>query len=454
MHPARRTRLIKDGRAIAALGGPLLINNLSITGMSFADTVMAGQLGAQDLAGLAVGAAYFNLFMFFGLGLLMAVSPSVAHAFGAGDTAGVVRYARQSWWLVVALTLLLVAGMFQAGWVLPAVGIAPDVLPIAVGYVHAVAWGMPGLLAFLSLRYASEGLGRTRPIMYIGFLGLALNVIGNWLFMYGKFGLPRLGAVGCGVATAIAFWLMFLAMLVHMRTHRVYRPLKIFARVERPDPPALWELVRIGGPIAGSILAEGGLFVAAALMMGAMGATVASGHQIALNYASFMFMIPLAISSATTIHVGHTLGRGDRAGGRRAGLLGIGICAGIMVLSAIGIVLLNDQIAGLYTRDPAVRELAATLLLMAALFQLSDGIQVGTAGALRGYRDTTVPMALCVFSYWVVGFSLAYMLGVRHGDPVNVWVGLTVGLSVNAVLLVLRYLRTSKRGLTERQVSS
>jgi MATE family multidrug resistance protein len=441
---ARRARLIADGQAIAALGGPLLVNNLSITGMSFADTVMAGQLGARDLAGLAVGAAYFNLFMFVGIGMLLAVSPTVAHAYGAGDREGVARYARQSWWVVLGLAMLLVMGMRQAGWVLPAVGIAPDILPIAVGYVEAVAWGMPGLLAFLSLRYTSEGMGRTRPIMYIGFLGLALNVLGNWLFMYGKFGLPRLGAVGCGVATAIAFWLMFAAMLRHMWTHRAYRPKAIFARVERPNLPVLGELTRVGAPIAGSVVAEGGLFVAAALMVGGMGATIAAGHQIALNYASFMFMMPLAISSATTIHVGHTLGRGDLAGGRQAGLLGIGICASVMFLSAIGMVVFNDSIAALYTRDPQVRALAATLLLMAALFQLSDGIQVGAAGALRGFKDTTVPMALCVFSYWIVGFSLAYLLGVRGGGgPVLVWAGLTAGLSVSALLLVSRYLYVS-----------
>jgi MATE family multidrug resistance protein len=186
--------------------------------------------------------------------------------------------------------------------------------------------------------------------------------------------------------------------------------------------------------------------VTAALMMGAMGAVVAGGHQIALNYASFMFMMPLAVSSATTIHVGHLLGRGQVEHGRRAGLLGIGLCAAIMFVSALMILLLNDQIAALYTRDPAVRALAATLLLMAALFQLSDGVQVGAAGALRGFKDTTVPMALCVFSYWIVGFAMAYGLGVRAGGgPVLVWLGLTVGLTVSGILLVTRYLYVSRR---------
>jgi MATE family, multidrug efflux pump len=441
-----RARLVADARAIAALGGPLLGNNLSVTGMSFADTVMAGQLGARDLAGLAVGVAYYHLHLFVGFGMLMAVSPSVAHAFGAENTASVTRYTRQSWWLVLALSLLLMTGLAQADWVLPLVGITPDILPISVGYVHAIAWGIPGILAFFSLRYTSEGLGRTKPIMFIGFLGLSLNVFNNWVFMYGKLGMPQLGAVGCGVATAISMWVMFFAMLAHVSMHRAYRPFAFFARIDKPDMRVLRELAKIGAPIAGSILAEGGLFVTAALMMGAMGAVIAGGHQIALNYASFMFMMPLAVSSATTIHVGHTLGRGETGHGQRAGWLGIGLCAAIMSVSALMIVLFNDQIAALYTRDPAVRELAATLLLMAALFQLSDGVQVGAAGALRGFKDTTVPMALCVFSYWVVGFTMAYGLGVRGGGgPVLVWLGLTVGLTVSAVLLVVRYLYVSRR---------
>lgn len=441
-----RARLVADARTIAALGGPLLGNNLSITGMVFADTVMAGRLGAVDLAGLAVGAATYNLFMYIGFGLLMATSPCVAHAFGANDREKVAAYARQSWWIVLTLAIVLVSCMQQARVFLPAIGIAPEVLPVAIGYLKAISWGLPGLLAFFSLRYTSEGLGRTKPIMFIGFTALIVNVIGNWIFMYGKFGAPALGAVGCGVATAIAEWVMFIAMFLHMKLHRAYKPFALFSRIDRPNPAVLGELFRVGAPIAGSILAEGGLFVAAALMMGGMGATVAAGHQIALNYASFMFMVPLAISSATTIHVGHTLGKGDVRGARNAGLLGVGMCAIVMLISAVVILFCNDQIAGLYTRDAPVRELAASLLLMAALFQFSDGVQVGAAGALRGFKDTTVPMTLCVFAYWVLGFTFAYYYGVYRGEgPVLVWIGLNVGLTVSAIALLARYVFVTRR---------
>lgn len=433
-----------DMRTIARLGGPLLANNLAITGMSLADTIMAGQLGAVPLAGLAVGAAYWNLFVFVAFGMLMAVSPSVAHANGAGNTSAVVDYVRQSWWLALVLAVLLVLGLWQAVWVLPAIGIAPDILPTAIGYVHAIMWGMPGTLAFFSLRYTSEGLGRTKPIMYIGLIGLVLNIFGNWVFIHGKLGMPRLGAIGCGVATALVFWFMFFAMLAHMARHRVYRRFAFFSAIAPPNRRTLAELVRVGAPIAGSILAEGGLFAGAALMIGAMGAVTVGAHQIALNYASFMFMVPLAVSSATTIHVGHTLGQGDARRARAVGLLGICMCAGIMFLSALSILVLNDAIAALYTRDVQVQKLAATLLLMAALFQLSDGVQVGAAGALRGYKDTAIPMVLCIVSYWGVGFSLAYYTGVyQQGGPVYVWLGLIAGLTVSAVFLVARFLKVT-----------
>lgn len=443
-----RARPWADVRAIARLGGPLLINNLSVAGMSFADTVMAGQLGAADLAGLAIGAAYYNLFMFFGLGLLMAVSPAVAHAYGGDRVAEVRNYVRQSNWLAVGLSILICLGLWQAPWALPAIGIAPEIVPLAAGYSLAISWGMPGLMAFFALRFANEGMGNTKPIMYIALGGLLLNIFGNWVFIFGKFGMPRMGAVGCAVATAITVWLMFAAMFVYTKRHRAYRHFEFFSRLDAPNGRILRELLHLGVPVAGSVLAEGGLFVAAALIMGGLGATTAGAHQIALNFAAFMFMVPLAISSATTIHVGHALGRGDVRHARFAGLIGIGMCLCVMALSACCMVLWKQQIAALYTTDAAVRDLAVSLLLLAAIFQVSDGLQVGASGALRGFKDTAVPMVICVFSYWLVGFPMAYVLGVSRGlGPTYVWIGLIAGLTVSAALLLLRYLQCTQRSM-------
>lgn len=437
-----------DARAILRLGGPLIVNNLANAGMTFADTVMAGQLGARELAGLAVGASYYTLSFLIGLGVLMSLAPTVAHAYGAGDDRRIGRYARQSLWIALLLSGSMVALLWQARWVLALIGINREILPIAVAYCEAVSWGLPAVFAFFALRFVSEGIGRTRPIMYIAVFGLVLNVLGNWLLIYGKLGFPRLGVVGCAVATAFSMWCMLVVLVAHMRKHRAYGPYRIFERIDAPDGVVLAELAHIGLPIAGSLLCEGGLFIAAALLMGTMSATIAAAHQIALNYASFMFMLPLAMHSATVIHVGHALGAGEAVAARRAGFIGIAMCGTVMLVSAVVIVIASDAIAAVYTRDVAVRELAAALLLMAAIFQVSDGLQVGAAGALRGYKDTSAALVVCLVSYWLVGFPLAYVLGVRQGlGPVYVWVGLIAGLSTAAVLLNWRFWRVSARAV-------
>jgi len=432
-------------RALARLGAPLLVNNISISGMVFADTVMSGRLNAQALAGLAVGSAYYNIYLFCATGAMMAFSPAIAHAYGAQADHKVTRYFRQSLWIVLALAALFFAGLSQAEWVLRRVGIAPDVVLVAAGFVKAIRWGIPGLLAFYALRYTSEGLGITRPIMYSAVGGLVLTVLGNWVFIYGNLGFPMLGAVGCGVSNAIVMWFMFAVMLFYVKLHKRYASFDLFGSFDRPNLRILKELVLLGLPIVGSLLAEGGLFTAAALIMGSLGAVTAGAHQIALNYAAFMFMVPLAVHSATTIHVGHALGRGDRISARRAGFVGMSMCAGIMAVSACCILLFDEHIAALYTRDLAVRELASGLLLMAALFQVSDGLQVGAMGALRGFKDTAIPMTLAIVSYWLVGFSLAYELGVhQQRGPIFVWVGLIAGLTTSAILLTARYWWISK----------
>jgi MATE family multidrug resistance protein len=444
------TPAAEDARAIVRLGTPLLVNNLSTAGMSFADTVMAGQLGAAALGSVAVGVSWFNLHLMIGLGLLMSLSPLVAHAYGAGDPQRVGVYARQAVWLVVGLAVVLVAGLSVARIALSAIGTDAAILPDAANYVFAMACGFPAMLGFLALRYVSEGVGHTRPIMYIAVLGLVVNVAGNWVFMYGHFGLPALGAVGTGVASAVTMWAMFGTMLWYVRRHRVYRPFAIFVRLERPDPRRLREMLGLGLPIAGSVVSEGGLFVAAALIIGTLGATQVAAHQIALNYASFMFMAPLALHSATTIHVGHRVGAGDLVSARRAGFVGIAICGGLMLVSALVLTVARRAIADVYTDDDAVLVVATSLLLYAALFQVSDGLQVGAAGALRGYKDARVPMLLCLVSYWGVGFPLAWWLGVARGQgPTGVWIGLVAGLTVCAVALNLRFRAISARALRQ-----
>jgi MATE family multidrug resistance protein len=370
----------------------------------------------------------------------------VAHAYGAGrwEDAGVVL--RQALWLSQALAVLAFTALLGVPLLLAAIGIDPEVVPLTGGYLFAISFGLPGIFAFLAMRFMSEGLGWTRPIMYAAAVGLVVNVFGNWVLMYGNLGFPRLGAVGCGIASAIAMWCMFATMLLYVRRSPRYARFALWRGFEWPRWSTQRDILGLGLPIAASVEAEAGLFAGVALIMGTLGATQVAGHQIAINYAATMFMVPLAFHSATTIRVGQALGRDEPVLARLAGWSGIGLCGAFMLLSALVLLLFREHIAGFYTNDPELLPLATSLLTMAMIFQVSDGLQVGAAGALRGFKDTRVPMLMNVGSYWLIAFPMAWYAGVHARlGPVAIWIALIAGLTVTAILLTTRFARLSNR---------
>jgi MATE family multidrug resistance protein len=434
--------------ALLVLAGPLIVNNLAIAGIGFADTVMAGRLGTADLAAVAVGGSVWAVAFLFGLGVLMAMSPMAAHAAGAGRSEEVGIYTRQCLWLSQGLAIFVALAIAGIASLLDDIGVDPSVIPLANRYLAAIAWGLPAMYAYLTLRYMSEGVGWTRPVMYVAAISLVVNVFGNWVLMYGKLGFPAMGAVGCGAASAIAMWVTLAVMATYIARHPRYREFKLAAVFEPPRASVLKDLLGLGLPIGISVVSEAGLFSAVALLMGALGATAVAAHQIAINYAATMFMVPLALHSALTIRVGHTLGRGDTQTARRIGFIGIGMCGVVMAVSALVLLIFRQPIASFYTVDPQVRDLAVSLLTMGMLFQIFDGLQVGAAGALRGYKDTRVPMVLNFASYWLGAFPLAWYLGVvSDRGPVAVWAGLIAGLMLTALTLNLRYALVSRRRL-------
>ncbi len=409
-----------------------------------ANTIVAGRLGPEPLAGVAVGGSYYQMFWLFGLGVLMSVSPIVAHAYGAGRDEEVGRRFRQAVWLALMLAVPLVGLLACVEPMLRWFGTDARAIPHAAGYVYAMCFGMPAMLVFLAHRYTSEGIGWTRPVIYTAAVGLATNIAGNWLFALGGFGIPSQGARGCGIATALACWSMLATMHVYQRRHAIYRKFGLFERFDRPDRAALSEILALGLPISGSVVSEGALFAIAALLMSTLGTEIVAAHQVALSYASLMFMIPLSLHSATTIHVGHQVGRGDIVAGRNAGWSGIAMCGLIMALSSLIILAARDGIVAAYTADTDVRALAAWLMLFVAVFQIPDGLQVGAAGALRGFKDANVPMALNFTAYWLIGFPAAWWFGIRQGyGPSGIWAGLIAGLVACAVFLIWRYRRVS-----------
>ena len=435
----------QESKELIKLALPLIANNVAIMAMSTTDTIMAGQISPVDLAAIGVGGGVWSIVFIFGLGTLLALSPIVAQKFVSASPDSVGPYTQQSFWL----GLVLAAGLFTllqfAEHFVKAFGLEPGLVPKTAGYLQAIAYGLPAIYAFLTLRFTSEGIGKTQPIMWIALVTLVLNGIFNYIFMFGKLGVPAMGAVGCGWASALAMCCQFLMMFIFVRRNRSYAPLKIFENFRGPNPVILKELVTLGVPIGLTVLAEVGLFGATSILMGTLGVFEAAAHQVAINYAAMTFMVPMGITAAITIRVGHALGREQNANARQAGLVGIGLCGAFMAFAALMLILFKNAIVGLYTDDSQVTVIALSLLTVAAFFQISDGLQVGAMGALRGFKDTRTPMIISVIAYWLVGFPMAYIFGVHlNMGPRYVWWALVAGLSTAALLLGYRFHLISK----------
>ena len=444
VHPPR-PRLARELVETLVLALPLVVSQLSAVGMNAIDAVLAGHHGAATLGAVAIGASIWSLAMVVAIGVTMAVPPSVAQLDGAGRRDAIGPLFRQALWLAAGLGLLLWIALRGAVPLVRVIGIDPVLVDDVAGFLRAVSWGAPALAAFFTLRGMSAGIGVTRPTMYFSLMALvALGPIA-WVLLYGGFGIPALGAAGIGAATAIVLWLEAIAFALYVLWHPVYADLALTARLERPQWPAIRELLRIGVPMGVTVLMEAGLFIATTLTIGTLGASIVASHQVALNVASLFFMIPLGIAMATTVRVGNAAGRGDAAAVRLAGHAGVALTLGTQAISATLMLALPVMIASLYSSDAAVIALAAELLVLAALFQFPDGIQVVANGALRGLKDTRVPMVITSFAYWGVGMPVGWWLAFPRGmGAQGMWVGLIAGLGVAAVLLLLRFRRLSR----------
>lgn len=437
---AHRRRFPAEFAATLRLAGPLIATQLLMVAMSFVDTVMAGRLGAVQLAAVALGSSMWMLVFLACTGLMMGLAPSFAQLVGARRESELAPTFQQGIWLALGVGAVACVGLRRTSALMPLFGVDPEVQPVAEAYLDAVAWGMPAVCLYLVPRFLNEGFGHTTPVMGVQLVLLPLGILGNYAFMFGHLGAPALGAVGAGVSTAIGFWIGAVLMLAQVLRHRRYRTLTLLAGFGRPDPARLAQLGWLGLPIAASMVLETGLFATTTLLMGRLGAVPLGAHQVVLNYASLTFMVPLGIAMATTVRVGQAMGAGRPRAARRRGFAGIALGAGAMTVSATLMLLFPEHIIGLYTTDRQVAEVAVTLLFAAALFQVFDGLQVTAAGALRGYKDVNWPMLLCVAAYWMIGLPAMWWLGLQgEGDPAGLWFGLVAGLSIAALLLNLRF---------------
>jgi MATE family multidrug resistance protein len=440
-------RLVRaEALATLKLAGPLAATQLAQMAINTTDVLLLGWLGPEPLAAASLGLALFFFLFMFGLGVVSATSPLFSQAVGAGRPLRVRRVLQQGFLLVLGISLPLMLVMGQARPILLALGQDPALLDTTRLFILGLLWGLPAMLGVVLLRCFTTAFGAGRPVLAATLIVVPLNAVLAYGLIFGAFGLPRLEVLGSGIASALAHAAMFLILLawclLSPRFRRYILPLRL-----RPDLRLLRELLAVGLPIGGAGVMETGLFAGSGLLMGLIGTVPLAAHQVTLQICATFFMVPLGIGFAATIRVGRAHGAGDRAGARRAGfvasVLGAGFMLGVALLFWLGA---RPMIAlFLDTATPeaaATAALAVTLLHVAILFQLFDGLQVIGISSLRGLGDTRVPMLLAAFGYWAVGFPVAAGLG--HATPlgpIGVWLGLAVALAIVASLMLARFNR-------------
>ncbi|MFM6992868.1 MAG: MATE family efflux transporter, partial [Rhodoferax sp.] len=445
--PSRAARAGTELRALWHLAWPILIGQLANVGMSVVDVAMAGHASAYDLAGISLGVSLWNITIITVMGLMMSVAPLVAHHVGAQEFDKVPHLVRQGLWKALGVGLCAMVLVNAAALVFNVMEIDPEVRRIARSFVFIVSFALPAFTCYRVLYGYSASLNQTRPLMVISLVALGLCVVVNWLLVFGNWGFPRLGGLGCAWATLLCEWFNLLAMLWWMRRAPTYRATWPFAQWEGPQRQKIGKLMRVGVPIGITYFAETSAFSLIALLVAVFGSHQVAAHQIALSFISLVFRVPLSMGVALLTRVGQSLGAGQPAQARFRAWVGVGAGLGAGVVSMVGIALFSTTIAHAYTNDVAVATLAAQLLLLAAIFQLSDATQVVTSFAIRGYKVTRSPMVIQLVAFWGFSLPLGYLLGLapawlpwHPAQPMGAqgfWIALVVGLTVAAVSLVL-----------------
>ena len=442
----KRKRFIIEARDVLKLAWPLLIAQITQMLMGVSDTIMAGRYSATDMAAVALGFSITIPLLCFIQGIALALPPIISRLHGNKNIAGIADASQQAGYLVLFVGLMIAAFIPFTESIVSLFPMAPELYSITVDYVIYVFLAMPGFAIYQWLRNYCEGLGKTKPTMIITVIGLMANIVGNYLFIYGVGPLPAMGGAGCGVATALVIYTMLIATFIYVRFAPALRKYDLFNQWYRPNLTSIRRTFALGLPIAMTILFEVTLFSAVALLLAPFGATVVAAHQVALNFSALMFMFPMSIGMAVAIRIGYRIGqkkpRQAKIAAQSAILIGFitSACTATFTLVAKGFII------SLYTSNTEVYAIANALLIFAALFQLSDAVQVISANALRGYKDTTAMFVITFVSYWLVGLPTGIILGRTAwltNEPMaaaGFWIGFIVGLSAAAVLLGARLL--------------
>jgi MATE family multidrug resistance protein len=438
--------------AMARLASPIVMTQLAWVAMLATDTAMIGRLGADELAGATLSLMLFFLAYIVCFGVVMATASLASQAYGARNPRRIRRIIRQGWWVTLVLTCpALIAFTFTTD-VLSLIGQPVETLPHAEAYMSALMWSLPPAIAFAVLRNFVSALGRPLPALWVMLMGAPLNALLDYGLIFGNFGLPRLELVGAGLATAVINFILFVALLAVAILQRPFSKYAIVGRFWRPDWDQFREIFRIGLPIAGTSLMEAGFFIGGVFIIGHFGADIIAAHMIAMQMPHITFMIPMGLSQAATVRVGHAVGRGNPHAAYRAGWAAVAMALGFMAIMTVVILSIPELFASIFLdrENPdseAVLALAVSFLFLAAFFQVADGLQVVAAGALRGLNDTLAPMIIAAVSYWGVGFAMGIGLAFGAGmKAAGLWLGFIFGLSCASILLTLRFRKFARIG--------
>lgn len=430
-------------KSILKLGWPIVLTQLFIMLTGTIDTAMAGHYSSTDLAGVSIGGMImWPIFMLL-TGLTMALTPIIAQLRGGGREDEIGHQIRQGLWVCVVTALILVLAMIFGGSLYDLFELDPAATEIAKSYLKAAAWGAPPIVFYVALRHAFEGLGKPIPPMIIAGSMIPINALLNYSLIYGKFGLPELGGVGCGVATAIVFWLQFIVMLI-VCNRSFFAKLDVFAKFEPPDFSAIKSIIIIGTPIGLTIFLEMAVFSVIGVLIARIGVAEVAANSIAGNLNWATYVIPAALGNAASIRVGFHVGARDLIAARSTSATVYKFSLIYAVAMSLFLVLARYHLIAIFTTDPVVVDIAATLVLFIAVYQLVDDSNAVTVGALRGYKDTRVPMVFGLIGFWFIAVPLGYLLaeeillpGVAPG-VYGYWAAMTLGLAIVAVAMGIR----------------
>jgi multidrug resistance protein, MATE family len=437
-------------RSLIRLALPIVAVQVGLMMMGVVDTLMVGRVSAAALAAVALGNIYFFSVAIFGMGILFALDPIISQAVGARDDPAIARGLQRGLLLALVLAVLSLLPLLAVEPLIVLLRQPPDVVPMAAGYVHAATPGILAFLAFVVLRQTLQAMDLVRPIVLTILLANVVNVILNWVLVFGRLGFPALGPVGTGWASTLSRWTMLIALVVLTLPH--LKPyLKPAGRaVLRPRP--LVRMLRLGLPVGAQLELEVGAFAVVAFVMGWIGTVEMAGHQVAINLASLTFMVPVGISQAASVRVGQAIGRSAPRSARSASSAALLSGGAFMSLTAAAFLLVPGALAGLYTGDPAVLLIATALIPVAGVFQVFDGVQVVAAGVLRGVGDTTAPFIANLVAFWAIGMPVGLYLCFRTPmGAVGLWWGLVLALALVAFVLVVR-VRVRMRRTLERLI--